>query len=116
MQWPVLVLVVVVVLAILAFLVYRLTRRTVPPPRMARSYRPTRGPVDLRDTAPRAPSRAPAPMAPPPDEYATLLTMVLGDRQKADRLIAYEQRRDPRAPRARLIANAITSMRNDQRR
>jgi hypothetical protein len=50
------------------------------------------------------------------DEYPVLLNMVLGDRQKADRLIAYERGKDPGAERSRLIRCAIERMRDDMRR
>ena len=50
------------------------------------------------------------------DQYGVLLNMVLGDRQKAERLIAFEERRAPGASRARLIQNAIDRLRDDYQR
>src|SRR4051812_25330027 len=49
------------------------------------------------------------------DEYPVLLNMVLGDRQKAERLIAYEGRKEPGAGRSRLIKRAIERLRDDMR-
>ena len=65
-----------------------------------------------RQGQPAAPGRA----AVEPDEYRVLLTMVLGDRDKAERLIDYEGRRDPSAGRPRLIKSAIERLRDDMRR
>jgi hypothetical protein len=50
------------------------------------------------------------------DPYSVLVTMVLGDRAKADRLISLEQRKAPDLARTELIRNAIELMRQDLRR
>lgn len=50
------------------------------------------------------------------DDFPVLLGMLLGDRSKAERLVAYEGRLAPGAGRARLIENAIDRLRHDLNR
>ncbi len=49
----------------------------------------------------------------PVDGYLVLVRMVLGDRSKADRLIALEAARMPDASRTQCIDNAIERLRRD---
>jgi hypothetical protein len=95
MGWVVLVLLVVAVLCMAAHL---LTRH--------------RSPVTSGLTAPPPAVPAPRPAA-PPDRYLVLVQMVLGDRPKADRLIAFEAKMAPQASRAQWIEYAVERLRRD---
>ena len=88
------------------------------------AYRTARRPFGGRQApVPIAPARvsspAPAPGRPIPDTeddpYRELMNLVGGDRAKAERLITYEQRKQPGAIRTQLIKNAIELIRYDQR-
>lgn len=50
------------------------------------------------------------------DLYSRLLTVCLGDRAKAERLIAFEQKRNPKLSRYAAIAEALDSVAYDNRR
>jgi hypothetical protein len=73
-----------------------------------------RAPVTSGLTAPppAVPTLRPAP---PADGYLVLVRMVLGDRAKADRLIAFEADSAPQASRSQCIDFAIQRLRRDLR-
>jgi hypothetical protein len=98
MGWLVLVLLVLAVLCALAFL-------------MARHMAPVT--TGLASPPPAVPSVLPAPRE---DPYVVLVRMVLGDRAKADRLIAFEAERAPEASRSQCIDSAVERLRRDRRR
>jgi hypothetical protein len=52
----------------------------------------------------------------PPSRYPGLLTALLGDREKAERLIEYERRFKPGASREALIDAALDRLEWDNRR
>jgi hypothetical protein len=97
MGWVILVLIVVAVLCTAAFLLAK-----------------HRAPVTSGLTAPppAVPTLRPAP---PADSYLVLVRMVLGDRAKADRLIAFEAEGAPGASRSQCIDFAIQRLRRDLR-
>ena len=66
-------------------------------------------PTEPRHDLSRPPRAAPANE----DEYPVLLRMLLGDRAKAERLVAFEGRKAPDASRRLLIENAIDRLRHD---
>jgi TPR repeat protein len=77
-------------------------------------------PVERRPSTPAmrtavTPS-APPPTPAPPDNYQTLLTMVMGDRAAAEGLIEFEQRQLPTANRENWIRRAIERLRHDRHR
>ena len=49
-------------------------------------------------------------------QYRKLLARLLGDNQKADRLIEYERQQAPNAPESKLIRNAIDRLEYDRKR
>jgi hypothetical protein len=100
----------VIMLAAVTFVIYRARRSRVDGP-------PPRGPSSTSsrtlDTEPGTRTRGAREAE---DEFGVLLTMVLGDRRKAEWLISYEAGKEPRADRARHIRNAIARLRDDLRR
>lgn len=50
------------------------------------------------------------------DDFGKLLSIVLGDKKKAERLIEYEKSKAPEADRKTCVKNAINRIQNDLRR
>jgi hypothetical protein len=92
------------ILAALCSAAYLLSRRRSPPTQRPLRPAPVRSPQIQRHPAE------------PEDSYRVLVTMLLGDRLKADRLIEFEASKTPGASRAQCIDNAIELLRNDLRR
>jgi hypothetical protein len=95
MEWVVLALLVLAVLCTAGFL---LSRHMAPV---------TSG---LTAPPPAVPTLRSAPAA---DRYPVLVRMVLGDRARADRLIAFEAERAPQASRSQCIDHAVERLRRD---
>lgn len=71
---------------------------------------------DLRPGGRRAAPPAPSSTTVVPDELHVLLTMVMGNKHTAERLIAYEAERLPGEDRAAWIAKAVERLRRDRER
>ena len=63
----------------------------------------------------RSARRARRATAKDPIAYRELLRLALGDREKVDRLVAFERERHPAASYARLVRQAIDRWRRDNR-
>ncbi|MFC8386148.1 tetratricopeptide repeat protein [Nocardia sp. NPDC057272] len=75
----------------------------------------TLAPADRRASPPtRTATPRPTPVL--PDNYQTLLAMVMGDHASAEGLIEFEQRQLPDANRESWIRQAITRLRHDRQR
>jgi hypothetical protein len=108
------------VAVVVALLLYRRRRQRLIVERWRTAGGRMRSRPVTRPPAGRASAAAPAPRRPETpaveqDEFSVLVTMVLGDREKAERLVAYEAKRQPGSGRAQLIQNAIERLRYDRR-
>lgn len=102
MTWAVLAAIGLAIVLVVLYLVARPRRKPLAPP-------VEKEPIPLRPNPP-----APVTQVETAAQYRVLLTMVLGDRTKAERLIAYEATLAPGAGRAQLVDKAIERMRADQ--
>src|SRR5207244_8606665 len=77
-------------------------------------------PAPVPAVVPRPPAGLAAgasnPIPPSPSRYPRLLTALLGDREKAERLIDYERRFKPGASREALVDAALARLSSDNRR
>jgi hypothetical protein len=114
----------IVVAAVVAFVVYRMRRDRLGRRGSSRPFRQPVGPPrssigpQVGEALRHDRGLVRGVSIEPPQEgdgFGVLLSMVLGDRAKAERLVAYERTREPNASRSRWITSAIQRMRNDQR-